>query len=312
MADIGSGTGVCGSRKLATCIDVCICTYRRPRHLARLLDALALQETAGYFGFKIVVVDNDPERSAERVVVEYGGRGDIAVSYLSEPITNIALARNRAVGAARGDYLAFIDDDEFPTETWLLKMFEACEMYNVEGVLGPVLPHFESEAPAWVIGAGFYDRPRHKTGFEMSWQESRTGNVLIRRRIIDGLNEVFQSEFGTGGEDQDFFRRMINGGSRFIWCDEAPVYETVPPHRWRLRFLLERALLRGRISLKHPRHRLRKVAKSLVALPVYGVALPFLLFGGYHLFAKYLVKMFDHAGRLLALVSLNPIVERNH
>jgi hypothetical protein len=52
------------------------------------------------------------------------------------------------------------------------------------------------------------------------------------------------------------------------------------------------------------------VARSLVAVPVYLAMLPFTLLWGQHVFMKYSIKLCDHAGRLLALVSLNPVRER--
>jgi hypothetical protein len=183
---------------------------------------------------------------------------------------------------------------------------------GVAGALAPVLPHFDAEPPKWLTKAGFYDRPRHQTGFVMGFQECRTGNVLLRRDILDGIPQVFRPEFGSGGEDVDFFRRMIEKGHTFIWCDEAPAYEVVPPHRWGRGFLLKRALLRGEISSRQRRGRIKNILKSTVAVPLYSVALPFLLLRGEHLFMKYLVRMFDHIGRLLAVVRLNPMRERCH
>jgi glycosyltransferase involved in cell wall biosynthesis len=227
-----------------------------------------------------------------------------------EPKPNIALARNKVLSRARGDYLAFIDDDEFPGSDWLLTMLKTCKTFKVDGVLGPVKPHFDVEPPKWLTKAGFYDRRTHETGFVMGWQEARTGNVLIRRQIIDGIKQVFTPEFGAGGEDQDFFRRMMEKGHVFIWCNEAPAFETVPPHRWERRFLIQRALLRGKTTFRHPKNRVRNMFKSAVAVPLYLIALPFLFIVGHHYFMKYLVRLFDHVGRLLALFRLNPIKER--
>ncbi len=293
-------------------VSVCICTFKRPRLLQRLLEKLAAQETGGRFGFSIAVVDNDREESAKPIVTDRSQPSAIATSYWVEPTQNIALARNKLVKHARGDFLAFIDDDEFPPEQWLATMLITCKTPGVAGVLGPVLPYFEVDPPRWLLKGGFYDRPRHATGFVLDWQEARTGNVLIRRPALDELTEAFNPEFGAGGEDQDFYRRMMERGHKFIWCDEAPVYEVVPQHRWKRRFLLNRALLRGRISLKHPKNRWSRIATSFVAVPLYAVALPFLLLLGHHLFMKYLVRLFDHAGRLLALVHLNSVKERNN
>ncbi len=96
-------------------ICVCICTYRRPTLLKRVLFALAAQDTGrGFFTYSIVVADNDQARSAESVVAEFTKTSSVAVTYCMEPQQNIALARNKAVRNASGNYIAFIDDDEFP------------------------------------------------------------------------------------------------------------------------------------------------------------------------------------------------------
>lgn len=289
---------------------VCICTFRRPLLLRRALEALTRQDTGGEFTFSIVVADNDADRSAETIVNDFAHRASTSVSYCTEPQRNIALARNAALARARGEFVAFIDDDEFPNPNWLLNLWRCCVPRSAAGVLGPVRPHFDCEPPRWLIKGGFFDRPEHETGFEMPWHECRTGNVLLRREILPADEPVFRPEFGTGGEDQDFFQRMIRRGHRFVWCNEAVVFETVPPARWSRRFLISRALLRGKNTLRQPTGRLRNLAKSALAVPAYALVLPVLLLSGHHHFMKYSVKLADHCGRLLALVGLNPISER--
>jgi glycosyltransferase involved in cell wall biosynthesis len=291
-------------------ITVCICTYQRPGMLERLLREVSRQESRGAFSFSAVVADNDSEHSARRVVETLSRESALALTYVVEPERNIAVARNTALAHARGEFAVFIDDDEFPVAGWLLNLFRVCEEHAVAGVLGPVKAHFEQEPPQWLVKGGFYDRPTHPTGFLMPWQECRTGNVLFRRSILDAGEPPFRREFGTGGEDQDFFRRMMQKGHRFAWCDEAVAYEVIPPARWRRRFLLSRALLRGRNTFKHPGRRQRNLMKSVIAIPVYVLALPFLCLAGHHFFMKYLVKLTDHVGRLLALARLNPVRER--
>ncbi len=259
-----------------------------------------------------MIVDNDAEQSAKETVADFAVNSTVRIDYYTEATSNIALARNKAVQSATGEYLAFIDDDEVPQKDWLLTLLKACQQFKADGVLGPVHPHFEQSPPEWLTKGGFYNRPTHKTGFVMTWDEARTGNVLIRKQILEGENPVFKPEFGTGGEDQDFFRRMMEKGHTFIWCDEAPAFETIPPHRWEWRFLLKRALLRGKTSFRHPKNRLQNIAKSLIAVPLYVIALPLLLVFGQHYFMKYFIRLFDHVGRLLAMLNLNPIQERCH
>ena len=291
-------------------ITVCVCTFERPQLLARLLEALEHQCTEDRFGHSVVVTDNDPAQSARATVEQFTRRSRLPVLYATEPRRNIALARNEALRHAGGDFIAFIDDDEFPVDGWLLRMLTTCEQYAAAGVLGPVRPHFEEVPPAWVIKGGFWSRPEYPTGRIMDWEESRTGNVLFRREILPEGGPAFLEVFVNGGEDKDFFMRMTQQGHVFRWCAEGIAHETVPRERWTRTYLLRRALLRGRNILKHPGQKGRLLVKSVVAVPLYTVALPFTLLFGQHVFMKYCIRWCDHAGRLLGAVGLNPVNAR--
>lgn len=291
-------------------ISVCVCTYRRRELLSRLLDALERQTTKGRFTYSVVVSDNDSARSAEDVVNEFCAKNLTSVAYSVEPRQNIAMARNRALQSAEGDFIAFIDDDEIPGHDWLYSLLEAQAAYGADGVLGPVRPHFECDPPRWVTKGGFFDRPTYPTGYKVNWYEARTGNVLFKRSILSGFDSPFRPEFATAGEDMDFFRRMMDQGYAFVWCDEAAVYETVPQSRCNRRYLLRRALLRGSNFPKHPTDRLKNTVKSLIAVPCYTLALPLLAILAQHLFVSYLIKLCDHCSRLLAFLGFRLITER--
>jgi hypothetical protein len=125
---------------------------------------------------------------------------------------------------------------------------------------------------------------------------------------LEGTELPFRPQF-RAGEDQDFFRRKIEQGNAFIWSADAVVYETVPPARWKRRYMLRKALLRGASARLQPSCDAASIAKSLVAVPLYAVALPFALLAGQHRFMTLLVSMFDHLGKLLALVGVNPVPE---
>ena len=291
-------------------INVCICSYQRPDLLRRSLKSLGEQDTKGRFSFSLVVADNDALESGRSVVSEIAGDFPVPITYCTETRRSISHARNKALEHANGDAIAFIDDDEFAERDWLHNLYVALAEHPVAGVLGPVRPFFDVEPPAWIRKGRFCERPEHATGFVMPWTECRTGNVLFKKAIIDGVNPVFLPEFGTAGGDMNFFWRMMQQGHRFIWCNEAVVHEVVPPSRLKRSFMIKRALLRGGNSRKHPAWRWRAVFKSVVAVPAYAVLLPFLLVAGHHLFMKYLVKCCDHAATLLSVFGLRLMKQR--
>jgi succinoglycan biosynthesis protein ExoM len=292
-------------------INVCICTLRRGELLLRLLRSLESQRTDGLFKYSVVVADNDSGRSAQPTVTAFSSEARLPVTYCVEPRQNIALARNKAIENADGDFIAFIDDDEFPAEDWLLNLFRTWTASGADGVLGPVKPHFESEPPQWVMKGGFFDRPTHATGFKVGWEEARTGNVLFRKSILNAGEVPFGAQFDTAGEDVDFFRRMMANGRIFVWCNEAVAYETVPASRCNRTYLLRRALLRGSNFPKHPAKRFENIVKSLLAVPCYTVALPVLALFGQHVFLKYLIKLLDHSSRLLAFLGWSVVTDRH-
>ncbi len=191
------------------------------------------QETEGLFIYSVVVADNDGMGSAEQVVAAFGAKAQLAVTYCVETEQNIALARNKALQHAKGDLIAFIDDDEFPADDWRCNLFKMYKTSGADGVLGPVKPHFETKPTPWVTKGGFFERPTHPTGHRLSWEQSRTGNVLFKKEILNSLNPPFRQKFGTAGEDMDFFRRAMNMGFSFVWCNEAVVYEVSPSSRSR-------------------------------------------------------------------------------
>ncbi len=289
-------------------ISVCICTYKRPIALKRLLAKLDGQDSGGLFTYSIVVADNDAVHSAEAIVREAQMSSSVVVKYCVEPIQGIARARNKVIENAEGEFVALIDDDEFPLSDWLLKLFTTCQAYNVDGVLGPVKRHFEEKPPMWLEKSRLYDRRVNPTGMAVDWREARTGNVLLKRQVFDGDAAPFRPEFKSG-EDQDFFRRRIEEGRAFIWSREAEVFEVIPQARWTRTYYLRKALMQGGNAALHPDCGALSLLKSVVAVPVYTVALPFAFVAGPHRFMALLVKLCDHAGKLLAAMNITPIRE---
>ena len=118
-------------------ISICICTYKRPEFLKKLLGAILEQNTNDNFIFSVVVIDNDLNASAKDIIKIIQKESDISITYKVEPVQNIARVRNLAISSASGNYIAFIDDDEIPIKDWIRFLYGTCRKYNVDGVLAP-------------------------------------------------------------------------------------------------------------------------------------------------------------------------------
>jgi glycosyltransferase involved in cell wall biosynthesis len=281
--------------------------------LENLLDKLESLKTDDLFTYSIVVVDNDDQESARTVVESFAGKSRIPVRYNVEPKRSFALVRNKAIDNAQGDFVAFIDDDEYPGNEWLCQLYKALRAYKADGILGPILPHFAAEPPHWIVKSRVCERKSFKTGTIIkNHSHTRTGNVLLDRALFHHEESPFDPRFGkTGGEDTDFFRRMMERGKVFVWCNEAPVWEVVPKERMEKAYFLRRALLRGFTNSKRITVVSMDTFKSLMAVLLYTAAVPFCLVMGQHVFMKYLIKNCDHIGKLLGIFGMSPVEQRS-
>lgn len=293
-------------------INVCICTYKRPELLRRLLSKLEKQETKGLFEYSIVIVDNDRFESARQTAEFCARQSNISISYYVEPEQNIALARNKAVENAKGDFMGFIDDDEHPSNTWLLKLYTAFNTYKPNGgVLGPVVPYYPEGTPQWLIKSKICDRPNHPTGTILDWNMTRTGNVLLSRRIFREKEFLFDSQKGrTGGEDKEFFKLLMEHGYSFIWCREAVVYEVIYADRWKLSHYLYRNLMNGGVTGKEYGKYSLYLIRSLISLLCYTVLLSISIFSGKHIIYKYLIRVVYDFGRVMGCIGILFVKER--
>ena len=287
-------------------ICVCICTYQRPELLRRLLSKLEEQETGGFFDYSIVIVDNDRFESARQMVESHVLESKISIKYYVEPEQNISLARNKAIENAKGDFIGLIDDDEFPSSTWLLNLYTTFNTYKPNGgVLGPVIPSYPEEAPQWLIKSKICVRPNHPTGTILDWNMTRSGNVLLSQQIFKGNSFLFDVKKGrTGGEDKELFKLLIEHGYSFIWCCEANVYEVIYPDRWKLSHYLYRNLMNGGVTGKEYGKFSIYLIRSSVSLLCYTALLSVSIFRGKHYIYRYFIRVVYDFGRVMGCLGI--------
>jgi glycosyltransferase involved in cell wall biosynthesis len=231
-------------------ITIVIPTFERAELLSKLLDALRNEILTNSFKDKVelIVVDNCPDGSA-RATVE--AAADV-VSYLHEPRTGVANARNRGVEAARGAYILFIDDDELPRYGWLAAFYKQAAD-NVDACFGPVEPEFVEQPPPELqemLERIFSRSIPAKTGEDISaWRPYLgTGNSMFKKDVCFPEGMKFHPNFNGGGEDVWLLRQLVDDmGVRLIWCNEAKVSELVPSSRMTYSFVQRRKFRDGQL-----------------------------------------------------------------
>ncbi len=293
-------------------VTVAIPTFRRPRGLQRLLDALAKIETSA--NVTVLVADNDAQMHegfdlCGRLRAE-GYRWPIRAVIVAE--RGIAAARNALVAAALSDprmeFTAMLDDDEWPEPQWLDALLKEQARTGADVLQGSILFDFEAEPGAW---AAPFDGMRDIRGASGPVEMLQgAGNLLIARDALERLARPwFDPAFALGGgEDLDFFMRLKAKGARFAWSDEGLAHSFVPATRMSLRWALARAYSIGnsdmRVFLKYApdaaaraRECLR-IAGALLLSPILFVILVF----SANRRADALRRLFRAAGKFTALI----------
>jgi succinoglycan biosynthesis protein ExoM len=298
-------------------ITVCICTYKRPRLLKKLLENLAVQETENRFEISVSIVDNDADLSAKPVIDIFLKNNKMQLVYAHVPERNLALLRNISVINSKGDYVAFIDDDECPTKYWLLLLYKTLHQFRVSGALGPVLPSYQVEPPEWVKKGKFCERMRYETGRYLVPSQTRTGNALLKRQLFLNPENLFNLRFSLGGEDDTLFEKLIGKGHKFVWCDEAVVYEEIPATRLTVSYFMKRSRLIGFMTYYYfkdtkPLYKnIFVVLRSCAIFIIYIASLPIDLVRGYDHFVDRLVRLNHHKSIILTFLGLLRIEKRD-
>lgn len=232
-----------GPRKLV----IATLTFRRPQGIGQLLPALVQQIEAisgQTLTGEILVVDNDDVPSARDQVSQLSlasvSAGGPEIRYEHEPQPGISAARNRVLDSTKhADLLAFIDDDGIPSDNWLYLLLDTFDRYHPAGVVGRMVPTYESEPMEWVREGGFFVRDERSTGSIVPG--GATNNLLLDRRIIESTGVRFDNDLGLiGGEDSLFTNQIRATGGKFVWCNEATVIDMVPSSRLNRKWVLRR------------------------------------------------------------------------
>ena len=137
-------------------VSIVIPTYRRPSLLAQAVRSCLNQNNVDPSDYEIVIVDNCPNKSSQGVVEDLM-RNQPTIRYVNEPRRGVAFARNTGVAAARGEYIAFLDDDECATSIWLHELLK----HGLQGgaaVFGPIREIIDDALRHKREFIGFFDR----------------------------------------------------------------------------------------------------------------------------------------------------------
>jgi glycosyltransferase involved in cell wall biosynthesis len=215
-------------------VSVIVPTYNRHEMLRNALRDLTLQETGEQFLYEIVVIDNRSTDATRAVVEEVAANSLVPVIYVREETQVFAQALNSGVREARGNWLAFCDDDVLAEPNWLRELLSAAFVMKAKVVGGTrrLQLNLQGMAPLGSTSRSLLGEQVYG-GVARVCQGERMpsgGHLLVAREVFNSIG-LFDTSMVMSGEDFDFVRRARASGIIVAICPTATVHHVIPPYR---------------------------------------------------------------------------------
>lgn len=104
---------------------VAIPTYNGAKRLPKVLDLLLNQTGIESLNWEVIIIDNNSKDETNQVADYYQKKinQNFTLRYFQEKQQGIAFARMRSINEARGEFIAFIDDDNLPASDWVFQSY---------------------------------------------------------------------------------------------------------------------------------------------------------------------------------------------
>jgi len=291
--------------------------------LAKVLESL-VQQTLDKAFYEIIVVDNASKDNTSQIVEEFQAKHpESNIILLRENQLGLGHARNTGFRHARGDYVAFIDDDAQASADWLetaLSCFEGVQPRPL-GIGGLILPLYDSPKPQW-----FKDEYEVRTWGNqprfLNHGESFAGSNMIFRREVLKEYGGFETHIGVKGEylllgeETALYERIwqFKGDADILYYSpRLIVFHAVPSYKMTVSYRLKRAFAGGKSwYLQHgPRslyRRLTLLLRILVSISKLG-GLALVHLRGYPTYKNWIVERLapiaEEMGRLAGCLGLS-------
>jgi glycosyltransferase involved in cell wall biosynthesis len=230
-------------------LTVVVPTSGRAGYLEVALDSLRGQRTS--VPHELLVVDDGSTDGTPAVAERFGAR---VVRHGERRSLNAA--RNTGLREARGELIAFVDDDVYAPRGWLDALVEGARRHpEAEAFGGPIRARFEGHAPR---GCGREDPPI--TTLDLGDEDVEApmvwgANFAVRRSGIERIGEFDESLDRAHGDEEEWLLRLRAAGGRIVYLAHAGVDHRRSPEDSRLRPLARAAYHRGRGARSSDRRR---------------------------------------------------------
>ena len=194
-------------------VSVIVCTHNGAGTLEQTLGALMALD---YPGYEVVVVDDGSNDESARIAERHGAR------VISTENRGLSAARNTGMETARGDIVAYIDDDAWPEPDWLTHLVHILRSTGSGAAGGPNIP----PPGDGLIARAVSHAPGGPTHVLLSDREAEHlpgCNFAAWRSSLEEI-EGFDTQFRVAGDDVDLCWRLQAHGHPIVFSPAAVVW----------------------------------------------------------------------------------------
>ncbi len=297
-------------------ISVIICTYNNAKCLKQAILSL-IDQTLDKNLYEILVVDNNSSDETVLQVKSFQLKSLAEIRLIRETEQGLGYARNKGLRSAKGEYVAFIDDDAKADEYWLENAIKITEDSKLKPIAvgGVILPFYIERKPDW-----FKDEYETRSWGEkerfLEGHETLSGSNMIIRKVEAIKYGGFENKVGmkgsylSVGEETSLFekiREKIKEDNIFYYSPKLIVYHQVATYKMTVIYQLKRSFAAG--YAKFLRFGQLNLVKRFVYQVFYfiviffSILLAFLLFFKYRRYQNWLVEQFSPVLYLLGFES---------
>jgi glycosyltransferase involved in cell wall biosynthesis len=265
--------------ELSMDLSIIIPTRNRPEDLAKMLQSLSSAEKAD-MAFEVLVVDNNSQEALAKQNRDIVNRAELPVRYVEERIPGKSAALNSGVNLARGEMIAFLDDDVVIHRDYFQGVKKSLNL-TADVLGGRVFATWPHTPPKWISRSGhlrnswgpivahdYGDRPM---AYNDAMRLPIGCNVLCKRELFERYGR-FDVRLGPGaspgilgGEETDLLKRFRAAGARLIYTPWIAVDHPVTSERMTKKYFRFRYFCAGR-SIPYTT---KKEFPSIVGIPRY-------------------------------------------
>jgi glycosyltransferase involved in cell wall biosynthesis len=229
-------------------ITLVIGTCNRSTYLEKLLDSLKSTGLLHRKDIEVIIIDNgSTDQNTYNLCLNYN------IVYLSQTQPGLSSAINTGIKNARGEYIAFTDDDTIVIDPlWLDKLQENLKANPRLGYISGNVLAFKTSTEAqsvWEQKGGLSKGKERKvytkkylSSFDPTWRISKVAagaNSMIPKRVLDQIG-YFSTFLGGGapighGNTLEIVYRIIRAGYELMYDPESVILHNHPATPWQLR-----------------------------------------------------------------------------